>query len=121
MNPEIMKGQIRSVLIAVGGLVAGWLISRGWISESAWTAVVNSPVAAALATMAAGFIWSALTHRQQNAVAVVAAIAAQPNSPVKGVITEPTIAGRELAKSIPLDTVVSAGTHEAATIAKPAV
>jgi mannitol-specific phosphotransferase system IIBC component len=120
MNPEMMKGQIRTLLVAVGGLIAGWFMSKGWLSQETWAAIVASPVTPALVTVAAGFIWSALTHTEKNAVAVVGAIALQPDSPVKGVITEPTIAGRELAKSIPLDTVVSAGTHEAATIARPA-
>lgn len=117
MNPEMMKGQIRALLIAVGGLAAGWLISKGWMSESAWTAIMNSPVAAALATMASGFIWSALTHTESNAVAVVDAMAKDPTSPVKGVILLPTTEGRALAASIPGSTAVVAGTHEATAIA----
>lgn len=54
------------------------------------------------------------THKQQ--VAAVVAIAAEPNSPVKGVVTEATPAGRELAASIPGPLVAAAGTVEAAKL-----
>jgi hypothetical protein len=117
MNPEIMKGQIRSLLIAVGSSIAGIFIYKGWISEQQWTAIASSPLAAALVTTAVGFIWSAITHTEKNSVAVVNAIAQQPDSPVKGVVTEATPAGRELAASIPGPLVATAGSVEATRIA----
>jgi len=117
MNPEIMKGQLRSLLIAAAGMVVGWFAYRGWISAERAMDILTGPVLGAMATMATGFIWSGLTHRQDNAVAVVDAMAKDPASPVKGVIVEATIAGRDLANSIPGSTVVMAGTHEATTIA----
>lgn len=117
MNPEMMKGQIRSLLIAVAGVVAGILIYKGWISEAQWTAILNSPLAATLVTMAAGFIWSAMAHTENNAVAVVGEIAKRPDSPVKAVITEATEEGKALAQSIPGPTVVAAGTRQAVDIA----
>lgn len=93
MNPEIVKGQIRSIIIALGGLAGGYFLSP---SQDASLA----PVFGAFATMAAGFIWSAVTHRHDNAVAVVAAMAKDKDSPVRGVILEPTVAGRVLTESI---------------------
>lgn len=117
MNPEIMKGQIRSLIIAVGGFVAGWFAFKGWITTEQLSSLLSSPVAGAVASMAAAFIWSAMTHRQGNAVAVVDAMAKDPTSPVKGVILEPTTEGRALAASIPGVTAVVAGTPMAAAIA----
>lgn len=116
MNPEIVKGQIRSVLIAVGGLVAGWFAARGWVSEQQVTAVLSSPVFAAVITMASGFIWSAVTHTEHNAVAVVTKIAEDPASPVRGVIMEPTVEGMKIAHAIS-GPVVSAGTSSARDLA----
>lgn len=114
MNPEIMKGQLRSLIIACAGMVAGWFAYKGWISAERAMDILTGPVLGALATAGSGAIWSALTHRQSNAVAVVAQIAKDPTSAVKGVVTEPTAAGRELAASIPGPQVAAAGTHEAA-------
>lgn len=119
MNPEMLKGQLRSLLIGVAGLVGGWFAAKGWITTEQVTAILSSPVAAALATMAAGFIWSAVTHTETNAVAVVNDIAKRPDSAVRGIITEPTHAGSELAASLPGPT-VQAGTVEAKRIASGA-
>jgi len=62
-------------------------------------------------------IWSMFTHTEANAVQVVGTIAANPASPVKGVITAPTVAGRELAQSIPGPQVVQAGSTDAKAMA----
>jgi putative heme iron utilization protein len=61
--------------------------------------------------------WSMFVHTQTNAVAVVDAIAKQPNSAVKAVVTESTVAGRELAESMPGNTTVVAGSSAAAAVA----
>lgn len=118
MNPEMMKGQIRALLIAAAGLIAGWFGAKGYFSTDQVSAVLNSPVFLSLATIAAGAIWSAMTHTENNAVAVVGKIAARPDSPVKAVITEATDEGKALAQSIPGPTVVAAGTTQAAAAAK---
>lgn len=100
MNPEIIKGQIRSMIIVISGIGIGWFANKGYISADQVMGILNSPVFLSIATAAAGFIWSAITHRHDNAVAVVAAMAADKTSPVRGVILESTVAGRELAASI---------------------
>lgn len=117
MNPEMMKSAIRSVLIGAACLMAGWLMSKGWITEAQWTALATGPVGGLLATAVSGMIWGMINKTEANAVAVVDAIAKQPDSPVKGVIMEPTAEGRDLAASIPGTTAVVAGTREASTIA----
>lgn len=120
MNPEIIKGQLRSLIIAAGGIGIGWFASKGYISSDQVAGILNSPVFLSLATAAAGFIWSAVTHTHDNAVAVVAAMAANKDSPVRGIILEPTHAGHELAESISAiapGTVAPVGTIDANKIA----
>jgi len=116
MNPEIMKGQIRSAIIAIGGVIAGWFAAKGWITTEQLSDIVTSPVMISVATMAAGFIWSAVTHTKKNAVAVVVEIAKDPTSPVRGVVTEPTSDGLEWASVIE-GPVAVAGSLEAKSLA----
>lgn len=93
MNSEIIKGQIRSFIIAISGIIGGFLMSPEQYAGIA-------PIIGVFATMAAAFVWSGFSHTEANAVAVVAAIAQNPESPVRGVLTESTNAGHELAESI---------------------
>jgi hypothetical protein len=119
MNNEQMKSALRSLIIACSGLIAGWFASKGWFTTEQVTAVLSSPVFLSLATAAAGGIWGLTTHTEANAVVVVSDIAKRPDSPVKGIITEPTYEGRQLAASIPGPTVAPAGTADAQKLAEP--
>lgn len=116
MNPEQTKSAIRSILIGISCLVAGWVASKGYMSQEQVSAILTSPVAAALATAVASGVWGVVNKTEKNSVAIVNEIAKQPDSPVKGVVTEATPAGRELAASIPGALVVTAGTAEAAKL-----
>jgi hypothetical protein len=114
MNRQQILSLVRDLLKIVGVGLA----SKGAVSADAWdvwTTVIVEVVGCGL--IVGPIIWSQFTHTQSNAVAVVDAIAKEPMSAVKGVILEPTAAGRELAASIPGSTAVVAGTHEAAAIA----
>lgn len=64
-------------------------------------------------------IWQQLVKTDAAKVAMVDAIAKDPASPVQAVITTNTIAGRDLAASLPGNTTVIAGTFDAQVAAKP--
>jgi hypothetical protein len=110
MNPEQIKSFIRWAQATIGP----FLITHGYASSG--TIELIAGVLISLAPL----VWSMITHTQTNAVAVVDAIAKQPDSPVKAVLTEPTPAGRELAEAMPGSTTVVAGTTAAANISKAA-
>ncbi len=120
MNPEQAKSAVRSLVATFGGLVAGWFAAKGWFTIDQVTSVLNSPTTISLLASVAVFVWGMFTHTEKNAVAVVDTIAKQPDSAVKGVLTEPTPAGRELAEAMPGSTTVVAGTPAAANISKAA-
>lgn len=113
MNQEQVKSTIRSVLTAVGGfaLALGWAKAQNIIDMLQNEAVLG--FVASLAAMG----WGLFRHKQSNQVAATVAIAAQPDSPVKGIITENTPEGRQLALSID-GPVAASGTANAADIAK---
>jgi hypothetical protein len=108
MNAEQAKSSVRWIIATFGPL----LISHGYASAS--TLEMAGGVIASLIPL----VWAMFTHTQTNAVAVVDAIAKEPQSPVKAVITEPTPAGRELAQSMPGNTTVVAGSQAATTAAR---
>jgi hypothetical protein len=64
-----------------------------------------------------GFAWSYKVNRPVELVASVVNMAKDPQSPVKGVIVEPTIAGRELKSDLRTDKIATAGSHDAKAIA----
>lgn len=107
MNQEQAKSAVRWIIATFGPII----ISHGWASAS-----TLEMVGGALVSLAP-LIWSMFTHTEANAVQVVGTIAADPASPVKGVITAPTVAGRELAQSIPGPQVVQAGSTDAKAMA----
>jgi hypothetical protein len=119
MNEEQVKSGLRTFLATFGGLIAGWFAAKGWFTINQVESVLNSPTFISLAGSVIVGIWGIVTHTQKNAVAVVATIAEDPASPVKGIITTNTLAGRDLAKDIPSDLVVPAGTADAAAMARP--
>lgn len=122
-NVEQVKSSIGWFVTTFGGFIAGWFAAKGWFTVDQVTTVLNSPALIAGAASVVVFVWRLFVHKQANAVAVVAALAADPASPVKGVVVEPTIEGRKLASdianAIPAAVVAPAGTAAAANIAKP--
>jgi hypothetical protein len=108
VNPE----QAKSLARWFSSVVGPFLISHGYVSAGGLE--IGIGVFVSLAPL----VWAMFVHTQTNAVAVVDAIAKQPDSPVKAVVTEPTTAGRELAASMPGNTTVVAGSQSAETVAK---
>lgn len=122
-NVEQVKSSIGWFVSTFGGFVAGWFASKGWFTIDQVTTVLNSPALIGGAASFAIFVWRLFAHKQANAVAIVAAIAADPASPVKAPILENTAAGRALATDIknanPAAVIAVAGTDAAARIASP--
>lgn len=121
-NVEQIKSGIRWFVTTFGGFIAGWFASKGWFSVDEVISVLNNPVLiSAAASLFVGGL-GLFVHKQSNAVAVVAAIAADPTSPVKGVVVERSEAGRTLATNISnsnVDAVIApAGSDAAERIAK---
>jgi len=108
MNQEQVLSFVRWMQATIGPL----LIANGYVSAS--TLQMAGGVVVSLVPLA----WSMFVHTQGNAVAVVAALASDPSSPVKAVVVDPTQAGRDLAEAMPGHTTVVAGTQAAATVAK---
>jgi hypothetical protein len=108
MNQEQVLSFVRWVQATIGPL----LIANGYVSAS--TLQMVGGVMVSLVPLA----WSMFVHTQGNAVAVVAAMAAIPSSPVKAVVVDPTPAGREMAEAMPAHSTVVAGSSAAATVAK---
>lgn len=106
------QSQVSSTLDRAATVIATWfltwLASKGYISQSDTVAFL--PILIALPAAFVGWY-------KNRASSIVASAAALPD--VKGVVTNNTMAGRDLAESVPDKTVVSAGTPEATAIAKP--
>lgn len=121
MNEEQVKSSVRTLVSAFGGAIAGWAASKGWFSVDQVLSVLNSQVFIGIATSIGVGIWGLFVHKQSNAVAIVAAIAADPTSPVKSPILENTVDGRALMATIKKDNpdavVAVAGTGDAAKAA----
>src|SRR5712664_3948149 len=102
MNPssDQVKSAVRTLIATIGGVVAGWAISKGWLTQSQATTILSNPdaiiaIVASLASTASG-IWGLIAHKQANMVATVAAM-----PEVAKVETMPTQAGAALASAIP--------------------
>ncbi len=122
MNNEQIKSSVRWVLATFGGVVAGWGAHSGWFTSDQILSVLNSETAIGLVTTGIGLVWGLITHTQANSVAVVTAMASDPAVPVKAVVFEPGVAGRDLAKTVASATgsaagIVVAGTPAARTAA----
>lgn len=113
MNSEQTKDLIRSLVATFGGMIAGWFAHSGWITTDQVLAILNSPTFAGLAASLVAVVLGLFTHTKANAVAVVDAM-----PEVAGVLTKPTVAGRDLAAAVPSPTVVPAGTPAAASISR---
>jgi hypothetical protein len=124
MNTQQTYSLLRTLLGTVGGVVMGWFASKGWHLSADDTknvmALLQSPEVIGLAMSVLTGALGLVAHTQANAVAVVAQIAADPASPIVGIITAPTAEGRTLAASLPAE-VASANTPAANAISKDAV
>lgn len=117
MNQEQIKSAVRWLV----GLAGGFLVGKGWVKADQVTALLsNEAVIGGLGAVGV-LVWGMFVHTQNNAAAVVDAIAKQPGSPVAAVIAAPNAAGRDLAQSLPGTTTVVAGTSTAVEIAKTGV
>ena len=112
MSPQTSGVADRAFLVIITWLLTQ-AASKGWLSGS--DVAVLAPALALLPAYLIGR-WK---NRPQNIAADMAQVTADkvPGSPVKGVITADTMAGRELAKSIPGPTVAAAGSQDAKKIA----
>lgn len=119
-NPEQVKSVLRWLIGAFGMGLAGWFARGGYVSQEQVMDVLNSPAFLSLAVSLVGAGWGLVAHTQAAAVATVARIAADPNSPVVGVVTTNTIEGRALAASLPAE-VQPAQTAAANSIAQDSV
>jgi hypothetical protein len=119
INTEQIKSLVRSLVSTFGGVIAGFFVGKGWFTSDQVMSVITSETFIGLAASGIVAGWGFITHSEKNAVAVVADIAANPASPVKGIIVEPTPAGQALAMAIPAQTIVPAGTTAASAMAKP--
>ena len=117
-NPEQIKSAVRWLVTAFGAGFAGWLAHSGYVTAGQVTDALNSPAFMGLAVAVISGIFGLLTHTQSNAVAVVTKIAADPTSPVVGVVTANTAEGRALADSLPHEEIKAAGTAGATAIAQ---
>lgn len=99
---EQVSGLVQRLLMFGAGIA----VAKGWISEVAAAQIVGGIIAFA------GVLWGIKVNTSASLVASVDGL-----EQVQGVVTKPTIEGRELAKSIPSATVVPAGTPAAASVA----
>jgi hypothetical protein len=120
-NPEQTKSIIRWLISAFGAGLAGWFAHSGYVSQQQVLDVLNSPAFLSAAVSVVGAIVGLIAHTQSNAVAVVAKIAADPNSPVVGILTTANPEGRALAASIPRAEIAPVGSVGANNIASDSV
>ncbi len=111
MNPYPSQDQIKSaartLVATLGGVLAGWAIGKGWITQEQATAILSNQEAMSAATVIvlalagsvgstfAG-IWGLIAHKQVNLVATVAAM-----PEVSKVEVVPTQAGVDIANAVP--------------------
>lgn len=117
MNPEQVKSLIRQAMLFIAGLVAGTsFVSKFFTVEQVTAIFTSETVLSLLASIVTGGIasfWALLSRTNKNIV-----VAANNLPEVAGVITKPTVEGRDLANAVPSETVVPATTTKAAEIAR---
>lgn len=109
MNPskEQVNGAVRTLVASGGGLLAGWAIGKGWISQDQAAAILSNQEVLGAATtilltvLGAGVsalvgVKSIIEHKPAN---LVAAVAAMPE--VAKVEVMPTPAGTTLKDEVP--------------------
>jgi len=127
-TPSQVKAAGRHALTA-GAAIVGTLAAMHLITADEAGKITDafSQIGSGLASLATGLstiaivlsgFYASWTASKKSQIAAVGALAQVPGSGVAGVITTPTPEGRELATSIPVPTVVTAGTQDAKVIAK---
>jgi hypothetical protein len=113
MSPQTSGVADRAFVAFVAWLLTN-AANKGWITTS--DIAVLAPALALLPAYLIGW-WK---NRPQNIAADLTQVTADkvPGSPVQGVITTNTMAGRALAQSIPEASIQSAGTIDAANLSK---
>ncbi len=93
MTRDQITNLLRSLLSAFGGIAGGWFLAKGWLTaqDISFIAANSGAILGLLATLGAA-VWGAISHRQVNMVATVAAM-----PEVKKIETVPTVAGAALA------------------------
>lgn len=112
MTPTI-SGQGDRIFLVLITWALTQAAQRGWLSTA--DIAVLAPALALAPAILVGW-WK---NRPQNIAADLAQVTSDkvPGSPVKGVITADTMAGRDLANSIPDNSVAAAGTPDAKKLA----
>ena len=112
MTPQVSGVGDRAFLVLITWALTQ-AASKGWLSTA--DIAVLAPALALLPAYLIGW-WK---NRPQNIAADMAQVTADkvPGSPVKGVVTTDTKAGRELASAIDGPTVAAAGSQDAKKLA----
>ena len=112
MTPQVSGVGDRTFLVFITWLLT-YAANKGWLTTS--DVAVIAPALALLPAYLIGW-WK---NRPQNVAADMAQLTADKveGSPVKGVVTTDTMAGRDLANSIPGPTVAAAGSQDAKKLA----
>lgn len=127
MNPnqQQVADWLRTGLGTLGGIIMGWFAARGWTltpdEQKSVLSLLQSPELVGLIMSGITAVMGYMAHTHQAAVATVAQIAADPKSPVVGVVTTNDAAGRQLAESIAHLTVAAANSQAAVSIAQDSV
>lgn len=118
MNPEQAKSAAGVLLAFLAGSLGGYGVNKNWFTAAQLTGFITNETVISVTGLIVITVWRLIAHTQKNAVAVVDAIAKQPDSPVKAVLVEPTPEGLAIASSLPGTTTVPAGTAQAVRLAK---
>lgn len=115
-NAEQAKSMASWFITTFGAGIAGFVAGKGWVSAAQATSIISSPyfyeaLVWAIVTLPT-LVWGLYVHTKKYATEVVDAI-----PEVKGVVTDTSAAGLALARVIPSDTVVVAGSAAANSIA----
>jgi hypothetical protein len=113
---EQTSGQLRQLLQALGTLANTMGVVNLTTGQLDMWINVAILVIGTVAQVG-GFAWSYKVNRPVDLVASVVNLAKDPQSPVKGVVVENTMAGRELKSDIGADKIATAGSHDAKVIA----
>lgn len=114
MTPQTSGVADRAFLVLIT-----WVLSQAAnkLGLSGSDVAVLAPALALILPMLPAYLIAWFKNRPQNIAADLAQVVNDPGSPVKGVVTKNTQAGRELAESIPGPAIASAGSDDAKKLA----
>ena|SRR3990170_8071528 len=114
-SQEQILGQLRQILPILGTLAVSFGLMKPEVAGDTVAAILNLTGAA---MVVGSMVWSLVDKTRASLVRKVDAIAKEPDSPVKVVITTNTPEGVALAKSMPGNTTMPAGTLDATSAAR---